>query len=173
MVANAWRRKVQPLPSIVVESFPALGTTTPLQVSNDKSKAKQEGERVMKERPKDRQRQDEAVKKLDSHIGSKKRNKMRFKPLDEFTSSANMDSAQTTSMPTSCGRSTECPICAEAYTERRGRANRSCCKQELCVQCDQQGLISGKCYFCRDEQHDFPDVHTVASRHSGVSMRRR
>lgn len=55
-------------------------------------------------------------------------------------------------------KGTKCPICMETYDKRRFQTNRPCCNVELCAQCDHKSLRSGKCYFCREEAGDFPDL---------------
>jgi len=61
------------------------------------------------------------------------------------------------------GDDNQCPVCMEAYTKSCYRVHRSCCKGELCAQCDHKGLLSGRCYFCREGEDEFPEVHRVAA----------
>merc|ERR1712217_588269 len=57
----------------------------------------------------------------------------------------------------------ECPICFESYDcDGHARTTRFCCKQEICTLCNHKSLLSGKCNFCRDEEHAFPEVHTLS-----------
>lgn len=62
----------------------------------------------------------------------------------------------------------QCPICAEAFRGRYARTSRPCCSVPLCVQCDHKSLRSGKCYFCRGESEEFPDI-VVACRVAAVA----
>merc|ERR1712007_299485 len=65
----------------------------------------------------------------------------------------------------SLASSDECSICFEYYhADGHARTTRFCCKQEICTQCNHKSLLSGKCNFCRDEEHAFPEVHTRSLR---------
>lgn len=56
-----------------------------------------------------------------------------------------------------------CPICIENYTKVRFKTYRPCCKVELCTQCDHKSLHSGKCYFCREDAGEFPELQVRLS----------
>lgn len=179
MVAAAWNRKAQVLPAEAPGAFPSLSKPAPpLQDGKAKSQGKHKTEQPSSERPMEEAKKrvdnvdvskrvddDDAAKSLESDPCPTRRTKMKFKPLHL---------GQQRGTPISRRRSDECPICTEAYSEvRRAVTHRACCKQELCAQCDHQSVTSGKCYFCRDEQHDFPNVHTVVSVGFTVAARRR
>lgn len=55
-----------------------------------------------------------------------------------------------------------CPICAEVFDARRRGVLRACCKTLMCGTCDQKSVSSGRCFFCREENGEFPSLSTMA-----------
>eukprot|EP00929_Paragymnodinium_shiwhaense_P109980 TRINITY_DN76636_c0_g1_i1.p1 TRINITY_DN76636_c0_g1~~TRINITY_DN76636_c0_g1_i1.p1 ORF type:complete len:285 (+),score=76.54 TRINITY_DN76636_c0_g1_i1:74-856(+) len=55
----------------------------------------------------------------------------------------------------------ECAICSSGFGSARLCVQRPCCGKVICTTCDQKALSSGKCYFCRASNGDFPALSKV------------
>lgn len=56
-----------------------------------------------------------------------------------------------------------CPICMQTFSSQRRQITRLCCGTKLCTKCDQKSLQSRRCFFCREEEPEFPSLQRVKS----------
>mmetsp|Transcript_1812 Transcript_1812/g.1971 ORF Transcript_1812/g.1971 Transcript_1812/m.1971 type:complete len:383 (+) Transcript_1812:115-1263(+) len=59
------------------------------------------------------------------------------------------------------GGDAACPICMQTFNPQRRQITRLCCGTVLCSKCDQKSLQSRRCFFCREEEDEFPSLQRV------------
>jgi len=151
-----------PVKSALSSLGPMAGPSAPL-----KSDGLKEAMEVKSELPATKQRQ----RPSPTEIGQSLQDSMPISAAAAAAIQRNRDiaakaaaaAANATKPGSRSGGDNQCPVCMEAYTKSHSRVYRSCCKGELCARCDHKSLLSGRCYFCREGEDEFPEVHRVAA----------